>query len=114
MSRVKCTSELFTATAVAMSVTFPDKCVLKRILVGFSAAPTTSEDFTVTLDSANGATHDVLLKTVDPVSEGVTDSFDLQFTEAEGSFVYNDGIDIAYTNTDAATITVSVYYEVQP
>jgi hypothetical protein len=114
MSRLKCIQELYEAEAVAFSMTFPDKSTLKKIVIGFSATPTTSEDLTVDLDSAGGSDYDTNIITIDPSAEGVTESMIMTFDDGEMDFIYNDGIDIAYTNTDVADISVSVYYEVAP
>ena len=114
MGRLKCTAEAFSAEAVDMTVKCPDRARIKKILIAFSAAPTTSEDLTVTLDSAKGSDYDATIYTVDPVSEGVSSAMQIVFDDDEGDFAYGDAIAIAYDNTDDADIGVSVYYEVMP
>ena len=114
MGRLKCTAEAFAAEAVDMTVKCPDHERIKKILVAFDAAPTTSEDLTITLDSAEGSAYDTTLFTVDPVSESVSGSMVIRPEDDEWEFVYGDAINIAYDNTDLADISISVYYEVMP
>ena len=71
---------------------------LSHVSCRFSAAPTTSENLTVTLDANAGAVYDVLLYTVDP-SAGAT--YSIVFYPDEELFLEgNDAIDVAFANTD--------------
>lgn len=67
-----------------------------------SAGPTTSEDFTITLDSRNGAAWDTLLYSLDlsvvPTTDLVLDETDINITLYPG-----DALVIAWTNTDTRT-----------
>ena len=82
---------------------------LLRIEVKWSAAPTTSENFTVTLDAGAGSAYDVLMDSVDPSDGSVTS---LVFGYGVGyEFEADDAIDIAYTNTDTKTISGRYVYE---
>lgn len=114
MSRLKCTRGFYEAEAVALSLKFVDRAHVTKIVFGFSATPTTSENMTVTLDSAGGSDHDTVLHTKDMVAEGVESSYVMDFEAGEMQFIAEDGIDIAYANTDVADISVQVYYEVTP
>jgi hypothetical protein len=65
----------------------------------WSAAPTTSEFFTVTADLHAGPTFDVLLYTVDP---SVAATYSLLFLpDQEEIFEGGDAIDVTYAGTDA-------------
>lgn len=82
---------------------------LLRIEAHWSAAPTTSENFTVTLDAANGATYDAVLTSVNPSTTSATSVVN---TYGEGfEFEAKDEIDIAYANTDTRTIAGRIVYE---
>ena len=82
---------------------------LLRIEAHWSAAPSDSESFTVTLDAGDGSTYDVLLDSVDP---SVGSQTDLVFTYGEGyEYAKDDEIDIAYTNTGTDTVAGQYVYE---
>jgi len=74
--------------------------------VHFSAAPTTSEDLTLTLDSVSGAAYDTVLRSVDPSASSATDVL------WEGPFYLanGDALDVAYTNTDTRTVGVTYFW----
>jgi hypothetical protein len=74
---------------------------LISLSVLFSAAPTTSEDLTVTFNSHYGAVYDVLLYTVDPSAGATTDIF--WQPDEEIDLVGGDAVDVAYANTDTNT-----------
>ena len=93
------------AEALAPGVAFR----LLRIEAHWSAAPSDSEAFTVTLNAGRGAAYDVLLDTVDPSVDSDTD---LIFGYGVGyEYEYNDTIDIAYMNTGMDTISGRYVYE---
>lgn len=69
--------------------------------VNLSAAPTTAENLTVTLNSHYGAVYDVLLYSVDPSAGAITDIF--WQPDEEIDLVGGDAIDVAYANTDVNT-----------
>jgi hypothetical protein len=88
-----------TTSAVAWTFSEADDCDVKRIALKFSAAPVTSEDITVTLDSVKGAAYDTVLGTLDPLS-----STSVTFEDICG-LANGDKILVSYTNTDARSIT---------
>ena len=67
----------------------------------FGAAPTTSEDFTITVDDALGAAYDVLLYTLDPSAAATTDI--LWQPDDELMLVTGDQLVVNYANTDTNT-----------
>ena len=70
------------------------------------AAPTTSENFTITLNHATAAAYDTLLYSLD-LSTGST--VDLAWFLDEPLYLLpDDSLDIAYTNTDTGTYGLSV------
>ena len=73
------------------------------------AAPTTSENFTITLDANAGPNYDVLLYSLDPSAASTTDIFwqPDQPIVLEGG----DAIDVVYANTDTRTWGVQVTVE---
>ena len=79
---------------------------LVSVSLGLSAAPTTSESLTVTLDSHAGAAYDTLLYTIDLSAAAVTDLVWMPYEEMflEGG----DAIDIAYANTDTRNYGVQL------
>lgn len=94
------------AEALAPGVPFR----LLRIEAHWSAAPSDSESFTVTLDAGDGSAYDVLCDSVDPSAGSQTD---LVFTYGVGwEFEADDEIDIAYTNTGTDTISGRYVYEI--
>lgn len=65
----------------------------------FNAAPTSAENFTVTLDANAGAAYDLLLYTLDP---GTTSTSDILWQPDEELILEGgDAIDVQYDNTDA-------------
>jgi hypothetical protein len=91
------------SAAASLSYTVPTGGTfdLNSVTVTLSAAPTTSENLTVTLDSAIGAAYDVVLYTVDPSATSAT-SITWQPTVP----LYlrpGDAVTLAYTNTDTRT-----------
>ena len=98
--------------AVAMaSETAPGKKFrLLAIRLHFTLAPTTSQDFTVTLDSGDGTAYDTVLFRRDPSVGSVTDLL-IPFGGDEHIFEADDVIDCAYTNTDTRTYGLVVIYE---
>ena len=96
--------------AAALSATFTavKACRLMAVTVKFSAAPTTSEALTITLDAVAGAAYDVVLYTLDP--SGVSATSLLVSDEHFGDvwLVAGDKITVAYTNTDTRTYGVQM------
>lgn len=99
-----------TGSAAIANATAPAaKFRLLRVELHLSAAPTTSEDFTITLDAGDGANYDVNLYTLD-LSAGSTTSLIVEFGKGY-EYESDDEIDIAYTNTDTGTYGLRVVYE---
>ena len=65
----------------------------------FDAAPTTSENFTITLDDVNGSAYDVLLYTLDPSAAATTDI--VWQPDQELMLATGDKVTVAFTKTDA-------------
>ena len=97
--------------AINLSGTVPvgDHYRLVSVSCLFSAAPTTSENFTVTLDANAGAAYDVLLYALDP-SVGATYSI-VYLPDQEIILEGGDAIDVAYTNTDTRTYGVQITFK---
>lgn len=84
----------------------------ERRLLGFtahfSAAPTTSEYFTVTLDSVDGSQYDTVLYKVDPAASVTTD---IVWTDANLPLLIGDTVTITYANSNHRTIGVRIVLE---
>jgi len=82
---------------------------LTSVILHFNAAPTTSQAFTIKLDANDGAAYDVLLATVNPADESLTDYVYIP----DGDLFLEDGdaIDLAFTNTDGKTYGVQITTE---
>jgi hypothetical protein len=83
------------------SVTYVD-----ALLVHVSAAPTTSEYLTVTLNSVDGSAWDTVLYKVDLSAASTTDVFNTDLAPLR--LDVGDALDIAYTNTDKRNIGVTL------
>ena len=71
---------------------------LISVSCNFATAPTTAEDFTITLDSGAGAPYDLRLYTVDP---GTTSTSDILWQPDQELYLENgDAILVEYDNTD--------------
>lgn len=82
---------------------------LVQVVCHFSAAPTTSENFVVKLDSSLGAAYDTALFTQNPSLSAATD---LVFTPDSNTYYFTgDEIVVTFTNTDARTYGLTIYYE---
>jgi len=99
------------AAALATSMTVPagDTYRLVSVSCKFSAAPTTSQNYTITLNANAGAAYDVLLYTVDPSATSITTM--LWQPDEPLYLVGGDAIDVAYTNTDTRTYGVQITVE---
>jgi len=96
------------ADAIATSMTVPAGATYRLVSVSckFNVAPTTAEDFTVTLDANAGAAYDVLLYTIDPSTLSLTSLF--WYPEEEMDLEGGDAVDVAYPNTDKKTYGVQI------
>lgn len=76
------------------------------VTVKFSAAPTTAQNLTITLDSDAGNEFDTLLYSVDPSVGSVTS---IVWWPDEPFYLHpGDALKLAYTNTDTRTYGVTV------
>lgn len=101
MSEVVLTFPATGTAAMNLRLTVPQSHAYRIISLSvvYGAAPTTSENLTVTLNSHHGAVYDVLLYSVDPSAGATTDIF--WQPDEEIDLVGDDAIDVAYANTDA-------------
>lgn len=94
---------LNTTTAVAAEFK------LLKILVHFSAAPTTSENLVIKLDSIAGVAYDTTLFSTNPSLSAATD---IAYLVEDGlKFKTGDEIVVTFTNTDTRTYGLSIYYQ---
>jgi hypothetical protein len=100
------------SAAIATSVLVPAGQVYRVVSVALhlSAAPTTSENLTITLNSATAAAYDTLLYTLDPSSVAATNV--LWQPDALLYLVAGDSLDVAWTNTNTRTYGLTVTMEV--
>jgi hypothetical protein len=97
------------ATAIAASMSAARVARLLSVSVKFSAAPTTSENLTITKNANTGAAYDAVLLTTDPSSGSVTS---LVYQPDQPLWLEpGDSIDVAYTNTDTRTVGVLITME---
>ena len=97
------------AVAIAKTLAPAAKFRLLSVTLHMSSAPTTSQNFTVTLDAGDAAAYDTVLVSRDLSVGSVTDQV---WTFGEGyEFESDDEIDIAYTNTDTRTYGLRIVYE---
>ena len=92
-----------TAVAIAESTGAVDQAMrFQALTLNLSLAPITSENFTVTLNSRNGAVYDTLLFSLDlsvaPVVDLALDKTDIDLILYRG-----DAIDVAWPNSDGRT-----------
>ena len=92
-------------TTTAISAAFK----LNSVTVHLSAAPTTSEDFTVTIDANDGAAYDTVIYRVDPSVSSATDI--VYIPEQELLLESGDEILLGYANTDTVTYGVRIVTE---
>ena len=94
------------AAAIAASTSLSAAFKLVSVTVHFSAAPTTSEALTITLNANDGAAYDTLLFSEDPSATSATDIVFIP----DGDLVFESGdeIDVAFTNTDTRTYGVRI------
>lgn len=77
-----------------------------------SAAPTTSEDFVITVDSVLGATYDTMLYSVDLSASSVVDLvLDSNDFGVAQDLSAGDKLSVTYTNTDTRTWSAEILLE---
>ena len=99
------------STAIATSFAVPSGRTYRLVSVScnFNVAPTTSEDFTITLDANAGSAYDVLLYTLDPSAASTTDIF--WQPDALLLLEGGDEIDVVFANSDNRTYGVQITME---
>ena len=95
-------------TAVSWTISEADGFNVKALTLKFDAAPTTSENITLTIDSAHGAGFDTVIRTLDP---SVTSATDVIFEDIE-VFANGDALTVTYTNTDGNSIACTAVTEI--
>lgn len=95
--------------AITLSHTVSGNERLCCVTLHFNAAPTTSQAFTITLNSVAGSAYDTLLASVNPADEGLTDY--VYRPEGDCFQINGDAIDLAFTNTNGKTYGVTITTE---
>jgi hypothetical protein len=97
---------------VAESLTMPlgETYRLVSVTLNLNAAPTTSENFTITLDAVTGPEYDTLLYSLDLAAGATTDLL----WQPDGDFFVQGGdqIDVAWTNSNGRTWGLLITAEV--
>ena len=83
---------------VAATVPVGQTYRVMHVTCAFVSAPTTSENFTVELDSVHGAAYDLLLYSLDPSAGATTDI--AWYPDEELFVVGGDSIDVTFAGTD--------------
>ena len=99
------------AAAIAATGTVPVGYSYRLVSVScnLSAAPTTSENYTITLNALAGAAYDTLLYSVDP---SVGSTSDIVWKPDEELILEGgDAINVVYTNTDTRTYGVQITFK---
>lgn len=81
---------------------------LTGLLVHLSSAAATSENLTLTLDSVDGAAHDVVLY---KINLGASSLSDVVYTDFNMPLQPGDALRTTYTNTDARKIGIRLILE---
>lgn len=97
------------ASTIAKTAAPGARFQLLAVRLHMSAAPTTSQDFTVTLDAEDGSAYDTILYKRDLSVGSVTDLY-VPFGE-EYIFESGDEIDVAYANDDTGTYGLAIMYK---
>lgn len=82
---------------------------LLKVTCHFSAAPTTSENFVLKLDSVAGVAYDTTLYSLNPSLSAATDIVFLP--DGEMKFKTADELVVTFTNTDTRTYGLLIYYQ---
>ena len=99
------------AAAIQFSGTVPAGRHYRLVSVScnFSAAPSTSENFTVTLDANAGTVYDTTFYSVNPSTASTTDI--LWRPSEEVILEGGDAVDVVFTNTDARTYAAQITFK---
>ncbi len=92
--------------AIAASMTALRVARITNVTLNLDAAPTTSENFTITFNSATGAAYDTLLYSVDLASGSTTDV--VWMPDQPLWLQAGDAIGVAYANSDGNTYGVLI------
>ena len=87
--------------AATMLVPAGDVYRILSVSCNFNIAPTSSEDFTITINDWYGSQYDLLIYTLDPSAASTTDI--LWQPDEELMLVGGDALDVAFDNTDGRT-----------
>jgi len=98
-----------TTGAIAHSLTITNAAKLISVTLKVNTAPSTSENYTITLDALAGVTYDTLLYTKDLAGGAVTAL--AWFPDETKWLEPGDIITVAYTNTDARTFGSQITVE---
>lgn len=79
---------------------------LHSVTLHFDVAPTTSENFTITLNANDGSAYDTVLRSVDLSAASTVDL--LYQPDSPLLCESGDAIDVAYTNTDMGTFGLRI------
>ena len=80
------------------------------ISVHFSAAPTTSENLTFTLDANAGTAYNTLVYSVDPSATSMTDL--MWYPDGwEWMLEGGDAVDVTFANTDGNTVAAQLTFK---
>ncbi len=109
-----------TAGSIGLTASVPvsETYRLVSITAHIGATPTTSESLTITYNSHKGAAFDTLMFSVNALtgSDSGGPVTDMLYGTGDdipqgNRFVGGDSIDVAFTNTDAATVGVTITME---
>ena len=105
-------AEKYNATgsaAISKSVAVTNLTRVASVTLHLSAAPTTSEDFEITLNANAGAVYDTLLYSLD-LSSGSTADL-VWYPDEDFLLETGDAIDITFANSDTRTYGLQVTTE---
>lgn len=97
------------AIAINTTTAIAAEFKLLKVTCHFSAAPTTSENLIIKLDSVAGSAYDTTLYSVNPSLSSATDI--VYIPDGELKFKTGDEIVVTFTNTDVGTYGLSIYYQ---
>ena len=78
---------------------------LRAVTMHWGAAPTTSENIVVQLDSEAGPEYDAVVYTLDPSADSTTD---VLLTDINLPIMAGDAVRVTYANTDHNTLGIQV------
>ena len=81
---------------------------IAKLELHLNAAPTTSQDFVVSIDAGDGSAYDIVLVKEDLSANSVAD---FVWTGPDEEFEADDVILVTWTNTDGRTYGLRVIYE---